>query len=768
MEEINRSVEYAMKKLFKLKLIAGDAKGILIKRDCILIENYTGKTYTYHVFNYVSNASKYLRYKQEAINTAHYKLMIDKMKALEFYNINIPKEGKELIGYIFKNIFVNYGYSVREEQVELSKHMYEVMVDGQISLSDIPVGLGKTHAYLVAAIVSTQNCGEKSVSRNNYRGLRGSKNSIARPILISTSSIRLQQAVKTEYIPKISKMLLENGIIEVPLKAIVRKGKENYLCYMRLKNYVNTLNPGKKRPGELEGLKQLLEGKQIDLSLITGISDYDKRRIMVMSGLCHNCKHKNECRYQRFMEKAKSEDYHFQICNHNYFLADAIKRSKGQKPLLKNARAVVIDEAHKLIDAASTMYSTTISEWDIEKLIRSIKPQNENSSRSKMLGVICREIKEFSEKLFKELKSNISKKQRDEDAQKHEVHFADSLKKILNRLQLNLNHLINLLAQSRAKQITELKRVAKNIEVFLSDKSIYWLERAENIDQMILCSVPKNIEEHIKNDIFKADLPILLTSGTIANQGDFEYFKRNIGIDLLKGKKVIEVTKESPFNYQDNSLLYIAEDLPNPKAAFDVYIEKISEEIEKLIRASNGHALVLFTSYAPVRKTFRMLQGKDFDFPIFQLRKNNNEAIHQYRESKNGVLFGCGSLWEGIDFKGDLLSHLIIVKLPFLIPDPITEYKKSLYRDEEEFQREILIPRMLIRLKQGHGRAIRSKTDTAVISVLDSRANKKYKEDVIAALPKCRVTNKIEDIEKFIQEKKSPDYFFKKKLVGLK
>lgn len=683
--------------------------------------------------------------------------MIKQTKTSEINNTNILEKGKELIEYIFKNIFVNYGYAVIEEQVELSKHMYEVMLKGEISLSDIPVGLGKTHAYLVAGILFNQISIKNRFSRNT-RILRGAKKNTTRPILISTSSIRLQKSINTEYIPEISKILLENGIIDLPLKAVIRKGKENYLCYVRLENYVNTLNQDKKRVSELNRLKQILEGSIIDLSDITEISDYDKRKIKVTSEHCYNCKQKKECKYQKFMERAKGGDYHFQICNHNYFLADAIKRSKGQKPLLKNASASIIDEAHKLIDAATTMYSITISEGDIDKLIRSIKPQNENSNRSRLLGVVCREIKELSENLFKELKNNIQEKKGDEDIQKYEVRISKISKKILNRLQLNFNHLINLLAEGRGKQKAELKIVAKNIEVFLSDKSICWLEKTKSIDQFTLCSVPENIEEHIKNDVFRTDLPILLTSGTIAKHGDFKYFKRNIGIDLLKGKKVIEITKESPFNYIDNSLLYIAKDLPYPNADCDDYITRISEKIEKLIRASNGHALVLLTSYAPLRKIFRRLQDKDFSFPIYRLRKNNNEAVKKYRESKNGVLLACGSVWEGIDFRGDILSHLIIVKLPFLIPDPIIEYKKSLH-GEEEFQREILIPRMLMRLKQGHGRAIRSETDTAVISLLDSRANGKYKDEIIGALPKCRVTNKIEDIGKFIQEKKSPEYF---------
>jgi ATP-dependent DNA helicase DinG len=103
------------------------------------------------------------------------------------------------------------------------------------------------------------------------------------------------------------------------------------------------------------------------------------------------------------------------------------------------------------------------------------------------------------------------------------------------------------------------------------------------------------------------------------------------------------------------------------------------------------------------------------------------------------------------------------VKLPFLVPDPITENLKKQFDTEEDFKREILIPKMLTKLKQGYGRAIRSHTDTAVISILDIRANGSYREPVRNALPKCRVTHKIEDIKTFIQAKKSPEYFYAQK-----
>ncbi|WP_432400848.1 helicase C-terminal domain-containing protein [Wukongibacter sp. M2B1] len=190
-----------------------------------------------------------------------------------------------------------------------------------------------------------------------------------------------------------------------------------------------------------------------------------------------------------------------------------------------------------------------------------------------------------------------------------------------------------------------------------------------------------------------------------------------------------------------------------------MYINRIAEAIVILSNASYGHALVLFTSYEMMSKIHRLLKNKQLEYPLFILARGNNSAISEYRRSKNGILLACGSIWEGVNFTGDLLSHLIIVKLPFPIPDPITDYQKSQSRNNRKFKEDILIPQMLTKLKQGYGRAIRTETDTAAISILDIRANGSYREIVRQALPNCKITYNIEDITTFIKERKNPEYF---------
>jgi ATP-dependent DNA helicase DinG len=148
------------------------------------------------------------------------------------------------------------------------------------------------------------------------------------------------------------------------------------------------------------------------------------------------------------------------------------------------------------------------------------------------------------------------------------------------------------------------------------------------------------------------------------------------------------------------------------------------------------------------------------------LERGTSSAIERFKNSyaetgKQGVLFASGVLWEGIDIPGDALSTLIIVKLPFPIPDALAEYEQSQYPDFYAYRDAVLIPEMLIRLKQGFGRLIRTETDTGVVAILDCRANScgAYRERVLSALPGCRVTSDIGDIGPFLRERKPAEYF---------
>jgi ATP-dependent DNA helicase DinG len=339
-----------------------------------------------------------------------------------------------------------------------------------------------------------------------------------------------------------------------------------------------------------------------------------------------------------------------------------------------------------------------------------------------------------------------------EDTQKYSVPITNVARKQLFDLSEKL-------VQANQMQVApsrQLLHLAKNIMRFLNAEQITYVEREGKKDMLI--GVPTEIDKLIKRDLFDGKIGVIMTSGTMAVDNDFAYTKGLLGLNDT-ARKLVYVVKPSPFDYIENSLIFTSTHTVYPNYENEIYFKTLAGEVDKLIRASHGHALVLFTSYRAMRTVYELLRKRDYPFPLFKTNKGGGRAIIDFKKSDNAVLLGCGALWEGMNFEGDKLSHLIITKLPFLIPGPITEYKRSQMESEDEYRQEILIPQMLLKLKQGHGRAIRTDTDTAVISILDCRVNTHYKKPVQNALPECRYTSDIEDVARFFREKKTDEYF---------
>lgn len=276
-----------------------------------------------------------------------------------------------------------------------------------------------------------------------------------------------------------------------------------------------------------------------------------------------------------------------------------------------------------------------------------------------------------------------------------------------------------------------------------------------------LSLIPKNMDKLIYKDFWCRPVPMILTSGTMSVNGCFSHIKRNMGIDSVIPDRISEASKKSPYNYKENTLLYISNSVPFPDGKNHQYIKAVADEIEKLVRATHGNSLVLFTSYKVMELVFDIVKARIKKFSLFKMGKKAFSPIDRFRKSKNGVLFASGNCWEGIDIPGDVLSSLIIVKLPFAVPDPLSEYEQTLYESVDEYKNNVVLPEMIIKLKQCVGRLIRTETDTGVISILDSRirAGGIYRDRVLRALPDCRLAETVQDIERFIVVKKNPDYF---------
>jgi len=670
---------------------------------------------------------------------------------------------------IFKDILPKYGYAVRERQIELTNHILGVINRRCISLAESEVGTGKTHAYLIAAVLAKRGRINDFRVQEQYKSKSWIK-TVQMPMVISTSSIALQKAIVADYIPELSEILIKHGVIRTPLTAAIRKGKEHYICELRLNRYYQS---GGRR------IRMLLapyfgEDASYDLSDADMLSHYIKRAICVTGKCDENCPYRVKCRYHQYIYYANSNNIDFQITNHNYFLADKRHRVEGKRPLLPDYQLVIIDEAHKFLHAARSMYGVELIDSEISFLARDIKLfVPENSNYGKTSRKYAHILAEQGRKLFEQLNDNILETYIDDEAERFPAIIdADILRHIDNITGLSADIAITIAdccfhaiyKERQNKAIRQLSDLNERVEKLRKHgKLIFWLENrvdGESVHQA-LCAIPKDLDLRLYKDMWKSSVPIILTSGTLSASKDFTRMKETLGLNHLSPQMITTASLQSPFDYKNKTLLYISKSTPFPDNKDKGYIAAVADEIERLVFASHGHAAVLFTSYNAMGQVHAILTKRELPFPLFRLERGGTHAIEQFKKSGIGILLASGALWEGIDIPGDALSMLIIVKLPFSVPDPISDYERSQYSSMETYKRRVIIPDMIVKLKQGFGRLIRTERDSGVCAILDSRVREgaAYHKDVVRALPQCRVTSNIIDVSDFIASSKGIDYF---------
>ncbi len=858
---------------------------ILYAFNCALLELDTGKAYVYTAVNLTTGKRATLSRQKNPLTTSGVEEMVKRIQ-----NSPVAGAGRvqaerpvgaklgyykahDLLNTVFENILPQHGFTIRKEQIALAEHILTEISKRGVTLAEAEVGTGKTLAYLVPAVIIKRGRSNDFWNTGLYPKMRYADMS-KMPVVIATSSIALQRALLTEYIPDLSRILLDSGVITTPLTAVLRKGKEHYVCERNLRAHL----PFEQNIEQRKELERLLPPSgNIDLA-DADITPHVKRKISVSGRCMDTCPYRGSCEYIRFREAAQSPKIDIQVCNHNYLLADTLLRAKGQQPLIPNYQILIIDEAHKFLQAARTMYGVEFSDTEAPDILAAVEQltfKREGFQRKARLA--AKKLIGENTRLFCSLTATAAPAEDGEDESDHFTAVIDidtarhlrNIRDISERLMFILRDeafyrkaedlltwarekygvnttkitLCSLLTPTDDSETRELqkerthgqivrlhraicdlpeikrgitaertaKRKRRNIvsperEYIRLDTSVVretiwqkarrllpaesvtgkgderfarmiwdleriyeqtaalsghgnlicWLEIDK--DNTRLCAIPKDLGERLWNDQWSKGISTILTSGTLSAAGDFSHIKRTLGLERLGGR-LTETSKPSPFNHKENTLLFISETMPFPDRKDTAYIESAANEIEKIIIASHGHAAVLFTSYRVMDMVWERFKARDLPFPMFRLDKGGVKEIERFKQSDGGVLFASGTLWEGIDIPGDALTMLIIVKLPFAVPDPIGEHEKSKYKDIDEYKARVVVPEMLIKLKQGFGRLIRTETDTGCVAILDSRVNGSYRKRVLNALPDCRVTADVAEITRFLRAKKDPVYF---------
>lgn len=655
-----------------------------------------------------------------------------------FYKVEYQKRAHQEVEKIFRVLLPEQGLAVREEQIRLCHEMLDTLLGERIALCDAGVGIGKTYAYLVACVLMRK-----------YSILM-ERNSLPKqhPVVVSTSSIALQKAILSEYVPFLSRVLVEQGIIQTPLRAVVRKGKEHFVCDNRLEQRIEAIRHKQKNAVQREALLSLR--KHYDMDTVKDLSGFDRRLVCVPKFCPRECPGRQTCRYQRYLEESKKQDVFLQICNHNYLLADAFHRREEYKPLLTDYRALVVDEAHKLPEAARQMFGKNLCMDDIREIAYYLEREHQN--------VEARTLKAGMYSIFTIIgESHIFSHGIKENFQlTGECEFC--LWEGIQMIERMMEQLKGVVPKWVLNRLQEAKEV---LECFLQKNSKYVLHLRMDKEKIpVLCAASREIPQLLREMLWDREqaLSVILTSGTLkAGKG----FARTLQMTGLEGRTGVQsYVAESPFAYEENCLLYLPKTLQKCKRGSREEVEMVAGQIHSLICSTYGHTLVLFTSYTLMGSVYQILRD-GIPFPMVEVWRHSQEEILRFKTMENAVLFAAGSCWEGVDFPGDMVSSLIIVKLPFAVPDPISEAEKETYESLEDYIRAIIVPDMQKKLRQGFGRAIRTETDTCVVSILDFRAVKggKYHEDVMCALPPCQMAEELREVQDFIRSRKGVEYY---------
>src|ERR1051326_6002403 len=664
----------------------------------------------------------------------------------------------------------------RQGQRDMAAHMADAYNDGGVVLLEAGTGVGKSFAYLVPALAWAKANGERTV--------------------VSTNTINLQEQLVGKDLPLLREALADAG--HVPTFALL-KGWRNYLCLARLNTAVQGQHSllESDKLGELLALSEwasrTADGTLGDLPVAPSPEVWDE--VAAEPDLCTRlrCPHFDRCFLFRARRAAAQADV--VVVNHHLLAADlAVRQAQenwDEAAVLPPYKRLILDEGHHLEDVAANHLGTQVTSRGVRRLLgrferngKGLLPALMHELRSERdllssasLDLLTEgllpdlaEARRYGDAMFQRLHGFLEEAgspHRLEDDFAKAPHRAEGLGQELDALLAAVRRMRGGvegiagrmsqtdLAERRNQLLGELRGVVRRLES-ASDglnrtlrpgpggpPTVRWIERAGQKGQEVaLAAVPLDLAPVLRELLFDRLTTVAMTSATLAAGGEFDFLESRVGLAIEPNPVTVREILPSPFDYPEQCLFGIPNDLPDPREDEPAHDACVVRAITELAWASDGGMFALFTSHAALRRAAAELRASlPRRWPLLVQNEGSRDLLlRRFREAGNAILLGTDSFWEGVDVPGRALRVLLLCKLPFKVPsEPLTAARlERLAEQGEDGFMGYLLPNAALKLKQGFGRLIRTRTDAGVVILLDRRVlSKRYGRLLLSGLPRA-------------------------------
>ena len=677
---------------------------------------------------------------------------------------------------------INENFEERLSQIELLKNIVKTFNQNKTGVFEAGTGVGKSYAYLIPSILWAV--------QNNER------------VVISTGTINLQQQLCLKDIPQAIK------ITGKPVKFILMKGRQNYICKRRLQDALNSKDLFENND-DLDRIAQWQDscdsGSKSELSFLPSESVWNRINSESDACMALRCPYYSQCFVMKVKKEASAAN--ILVVNHHLLFADIESRLHGagydDAVVLPPYKRIIFDEAHGIETAATSFFSESFNRFKILKPLNLLYRKKKNSAMGFLFSVSMlskEEEKSFQAyQMISKIKSDLTNLETlalDLCIQENNLW--------LNPLTFRNFQPVLSMCQTLAKDISVftslvlevldgvpeddrdipyfwetkvLNRRLSDYSVILNDffmweekpDKVFWLQKKNLPSDMQkddelnfyinFIETPLDIAPLMNQGIFEPMDSVVCTSATLKTGRDFSYWLRHNGLYFSDSDEVLQGEFFSPFPYKENMIFLVPKDIPFPdEPDFQMYVENV---LKNLILKAKGRTLVLFTSYESLRLSYNNIFSTMLANGIKLLRQgsdDNARILKNFKDDVSSVLFATDSFWQGVDVPGESLSQVIIVKLPFTVPnDPVFKARSEAIRKKggNSFM-ELSVPEAIIKFRQGVGRLIRKNTDKGTVVVLDRRIyEKQYGSLFLANVPECKkyyepVSKILDIIEEFL------------------